>query len=66
MKDPNEPRPDYYAGHGKIDVADLKKKFKDDITNNMKLAEKMGVFNILRDMHYDAKQRTLAAHNQSL
>ena len=34
--------------------------------NNLKLAEKMGVFNILRDMHYDAKQRMVAAENQRL
>lgn len=47
-------RPNYFTGKGRINVDDLKKKFKDDIMGNLKLAEKLGVFNILRNMHYDA------------
>ena len=65
-QDQAESRPDYFAGQGRIDVAELKKKFKDDIMNNLKLAQKMGVFNILRDMHYDAKQMMVAVENQRL
>ena len=39
---------------GNIDVDALKAKFSRDLMNNMMMAEKMGVFNVLNDMHYDA------------
>ena len=47
-------RPNYFAMKGRIDVNMLKEKLERDLTQNMKTAEKMGVFSILRDMHHDA------------
>ena len=47
--------PDYFSGRGTITVDSLKKKFETDLINNLPLAEKMGVFNVLHDMQQDAK-----------
>ena len=55
MKD--QGRPNYFAMKGRIDVNMLKEKLERDLTQNMKTAEKMGVFSILRDMHYDAQEK---------
>ena len=54
MKKSTSERPDYYAMKGNIDVEALRTKFSRDLMNNMMMAEKMGVFNVLNDMHYDA------------
>ena len=35
----------------------MKKKLEDDLMNNLNLADKMGVFNVLRDMYFDAHQK---------
>lgn len=50
-------RPNYFAHKGRIDIEGLKQKFKDDLMSNMNLADKMGVFNVLKDMHYDATDK---------
>jgi len=50
-------RPNYYALKGTIDLETLKAKFENDLFNNMNLADKMGVFHVLRDLHFDAKQK---------
>lgn len=50
-------RPDYFAGKGRISAEGMKKKLEDDLMNNLKLADKMGVFNVLRDMYFDAHQK---------
>ena len=42
---------------GRIDLGSLKKRFQEDLFNNMKLAEKTGVFNVIKDMQDDAKER---------
>lgn len=47
-------RPDFFAGKGKIHIERLKEKFEQDLINNLKIAEKTGVFNVLSDMYFDA------------
>ena len=42
---------------GRIDVEVLKERFENDIINNMKLAERMGVLNVIRDMKNDAEEK---------
>ena len=42
---------------GRIDTEMLKDRLERDLLQNMKMAEKMGVFSVLRDMHYDAKEK---------
>ena len=42
---------------GRIDVEILKERFENDIINNMKLAERMGVLNVIRDMKNDAEEK---------
>lgn len=42
---------------GQIDIGALKKHFHKDLINNMKLAEKTGVFNVIKDLQDDAKER---------
>lgn len=50
-------RPNYFAMKGKIDTDTLKEKLGRDLLQNMKMAEKMGVFSVLRDMHFDAEEK---------
>lgn len=42
---------------GKIDIGSLKKRFHKDLINNMNLAERTGVFNVIKDLQDDAKER---------
>ena len=35
----------------------LKKKLQSDLTQNLKLADQTGVLSILRNLHFDAKQK---------
>ena len=41
---------------GKIDLDTLKKKLEHDVINNMKLADKEGVFNVIKQVVYDAQE----------
>ena len=50
-------RPNYFAMKGRIDTSSLKEKLERDLLTNMKTAEKMGVFSVLKDMHYDAEDK---------
>ena len=50
-------KPNFYNLKGKIDLESLKTKFEEDLFNNLKLAEKSGVFNVLKDMQYDAHEK---------
>lgn len=42
---------------GRIDTEMLKDKLSRDLMQNMKMAEKMGVLAVLKDMHYDAEEK---------
>ena len=42
---------------GQISVEVLKDRLERDLLDNMKLAEKMGVMRVLKDIHYDADSK---------
>ena len=46
--------PDYFSWKGKIDIEKLKQKFSEDIMNNLQMAEKMGVFKVIKNLANDA------------
>ena len=42
---------------GNIDLEKLKDRFRTDLINNMKLAERMGVLQVIRNLEWDAQRK---------
>ena len=42
---------------GRINVDSLKEKFELDLFNNLKIAQKAGVFNVIKNMQFDAEEK---------
>ena len=52
--------PDYFTWQGKIDIESMKEKFREDIMNNLKMAEQMGVFRVIKNLANDASMQVKA------